>query len=81
MCVAHIASSSAVKIDALSVIRFENSKNGQIKAAAVLSPSFDPSVILILGCVQYPIALYTTVLQNHTQYNHNKVFLSNQSSV
>ena len=34
-----IASSSAVKIDGWSGIRFENLKDGQIKDAAVLSPS------------------------------------------
>ena len=36
------------------------------------------NIIVNLDCEQCPIALYTTVLQNHTQYNHNQVLFKSK---
>ena len=36
------------------------------------------NIIVNLDCEQCPIALYMTVLQNHTQYNHNQVLIESK---
>ena len=36
------------------------------------------NIIVNLDCEQCPIALYTMVLQNHTQYNHNQVLIESK---